>query len=83
GSYGTRDEDYDGKWFRTWGDLFAPGSDDPIARNTWTLVPGDQDDADLGPVPPDGVATLLYVLRDGRVGVTWTWLQVEVLAAPM
>lgn len=85
GSYSPRDEDYDGRWFRTWGGLLGSGSDDPIARNTWTLVPGDQDPVDeaTGPVPPDGIATLLYVLRDGRVGVTWTWLQVEVLAAPM
>ena len=84
GTYGTRDEDYDGHWFRTWGDLLAPTSDDPQARNTWTLVPGEQDeDADDTGLPPEGVATLLYVLRDGRAGVDWTWLQIEVVPSPM
>jgi hypothetical protein len=84
GEYGTRDEDYAGDWYRTWGALLAPNSDDPQARNTWTLVPGEQDDDDDDTgLPPDGVATLLYVLRDGRAGVEWTWLQVEVVPAPM
>jgi hypothetical protein len=84
GTYMPYDEDYGGGWFRTWGDLLAPDSDDPLARNTWTLVPGAQDDdPDMTGVPASGVATLMYVLRDGRTGVDWTWLQVEVASAPM
>lgn len=88
GTYGMRTEDYDGRWYRTWGDLLAPNSDDPLARNTWVLQPGEQDDdppadEEMTGLPPDGVTSLLYVLRDGRVGVDWTWLQVEVVPAPM
>jgi hypothetical protein len=85
GTYASRDEDYQAAWFRTWGDLLAPESDDPTAQNTWTLVPGEQDeDIEQTGLPPTGVATLLYVLRDGRSGVDWTWFSVEVTGpAPM
>jgi len=83
GTYGTRTEDYDARWYRTWGDLLAPNSDDPLARNTWVLQPGEQDEDPEGTgLPPAGVATLVYVLRDGRLGVEWTWLQVEVAPPP-
>jgi hypothetical protein len=32
--------------------------------------------------PPDGRATLYYVLRDGRLGVDWWWISVEVPPPP-
>ena len=32
--------------------------------------------------PPDGRATLFYVLRDGRNGVDWWWISVEVPLPP-
>lgn len=84
GMYTPYDEYYSGNWFRTWGNLLAPNSDDPLAKNTWTLVPGPQDeDPEMTGLPDSGVATLLYVVRDGRSGVDWTWLSVEVAPAPM
>ncbi len=84
GTYMPYSEFYAGGWFRTWGKLLAPDSDDPLAKNTWTLVPGAQDeDPEMTGVPDSGVATLLYVVRDGRSGVDWTWLSVEVASAPM
>jgi hypothetical protein len=78
-TFTERTETYSGRWFRTWGSLLAPDSDDPISRNTWTLQKGKQDETD---VPDGGVATMIYVLRDDRQGVTWTWFQVEVEGMP-
>jgi len=70
-----RTEVYTGAWFRTWGELLSPSSDDPRSTNTWTMVAGPQDE---GEIPPDGRATLYYVLRDDRQGVAWTWFTVEI-----
>lgn len=71
------EEFLDGRWFRTWGDLLSPSSDDPMSMNTWTMVPGEQDERDAE-LPPDGRATLYYVLRDSRQGVDWWWFSVDV-----
>lgn len=71
----TQTERIDGSWYRTWGTLLAGGSDDRVAFNQWTMRKGEQDDGEL---PPDGRATLFYVLRDSRLGVDWWWLEVEV-----
>ena len=71
----TQTEGLDGAWFRTWGSLLANGSDDVMSINEWTLLPGNQDEQDT---PPDGRATLYYVLRDSRLGVAWWWISVEV-----
>jgi len=71
----TQTEGLDGAWFRTWGTLLANGSDDVMSINEWTLLPGNQDEQDT---PPDGRATLYYVLRDSRLGVAWWWISVEV-----
>lgn len=79
-AFEERDEAYDGRWYRNWGDLLSPVSNDPESINTWVLVPGEQDPIDAG--PPDGRATLYYVLRDGRQGVDWWWLDVEVSGGP-
>lgn len=68
-------ESYRGSWFRTWGELLSPVSDDPLSRNEWTMERGDQDDDEL---PPGDRATLYYVLRDTRQGVDWWWFDVEV-----
>lgn len=68
-------ERIDGSWYRTWGDLLAGGSDDRVAFNQWTMRQGEQDEGEL---PPDGRATLYYVLRDSRLGVDWWWLDVDV-----
>jgi hypothetical protein len=68
-------ESYDGSWYRSWGTLQAGGSDDPLSENEWRMEMGTQDE-DLS--PPDGRATLFYVLRDGRVGLDWWWISVEV-----
>jgi hypothetical protein len=78
-SFSTRDETYAGRWFVTWGTLLAPTSDDPLAINTWTLMPGPRDSTD---VPPYALATLYYVLRDDRQGVTWTYFQIRVTGGP-
>lgn len=74
-SYEEQVESYDAKWFRTWGDLLSPVSDDPLSINTWTMTKGAQDEEDL---PPGGIATMYYTLRDGRNGVDWWWFNVEV-----
>jgi hypothetical protein len=73
-----REEVYRGRWYRTWGDLLSPSSNDPVSFNTWTLQPGSQDE----PMPPDGRATLYYVLRDDRQGVDWWWFHVDVTGQP-
>ncbi|MBX7082958.1 MAG: hypothetical protein K1X88_27380 [Nannocystaceae bacterium] len=78
-SFSTRDETFSGRWFVTWGTLLAPTSDDPLAINTWTLMPGPRDSTD---VPPYALATLYYVLRDDRQGVTWTHFQIRVTGGP-
>ncbi len=75
----TQTEEFDGSWFRTWGTLQARGSDDALSTNEWTLEIGPQDELES---PPDGRATLFYVLRDGRVGTAWWWISVEVPADP-
>jgi hypothetical protein len=68
-------EYYFARWFRNWGELLSPSSDDPISFNIWTLHPGTQDDSEL---PPNGRAVLIYVLRDRRQGVAWWWFYVDV-----
>jgi hypothetical protein len=50
-----------------------------MSRNEWTLEIGQQDEDEA---PPDGRATLFYVLRDGRNGVDWWWISVEVPLPP-
>lgn len=72
-------EAYDGEWYRTWGSLLANDSDDIMSRNEWTLKIGPQDEDEA---PPDGRATLFYVLRDGRNGTDWWWVSVEVPLPP-
>lgn len=79
GDFTERDEYYSGQWFVSWGALLSPVSDDPLSQNTWTLKAGMQDEEDL---PPGGVATLVYVLRDDRQGVTWTHFSVRVTGEP-
>ena len=73
-----RDELLEGRWFRTWGELLSSDSDDRESKNTWTMVQGEQDEEEL---PPDGRATLYYVLRDDRQGVDWWWFHVDVVTA--
>lgn len=68
-------ESYNGSWFRSWGTLLANGSDDALSENEWTMKMGPQDQ---DTAPPDGRAALFYVLRDGRVGIDWWWISVEV-----
>lgn len=70
----TKTEAYDGSWFRTWGTLLANGSDDPMSMDDWTMERGSQDETELA---PNGRASLYYVLRDGRLGVDWWWISVE------
>jgi hypothetical protein len=67
-------EYYTGRWYRTWGEFLAESSDDPVGRNEWTMVPGEQDD---GESALDDHAVLYYVLRDDRGGVDWWWFSVE------
>lgn len=68
-------EAYDGRWYRTWGELWSPQSNDPRSINRWELVPTTQD---VLPEPLLGRATMFYVLRDGRTGVDWWWFDVMV-----
>lgn len=75
----VQNEALDGAWFRTWGTLLSSSSDDIMSRNEWTLTIGQQDEDEA---PPDGRATLFYVLRDGRNGVDWWWISVEVPLPP-
>lgn len=77
--YDVQTETLDGAWFRTWGNLLSNSSDDVMSRNEWTLEIGQQDEDEA---PPDGRATLFYVLRDGRNGVDWWWVSVEVPLPP-
>lgn len=79
GVWDEQSEAYTGRWFCTWGTLASPQSDDPTSFNRWELVPDDQDTSEF---PPGGRATLFYVLRDGRQGVTWWWFDVQVTASP-
>ncbi|MCA9710250.1 MAG: hypothetical protein KDK70_30705 [Myxococcales bacterium] len=72
-----REEYYVGDWYRSWGTLLSNDSDDPVSYNTWRMVPGEQDDP-LTETPPEGQATLYYVLRDDRQGVDWWWFHVQV-----
>lgn len=75
-SFDDRTEKYFGSWFRTWGDLLSPVSDDPTSINTWTMTPGEQDETEL---PEGDIATMYYVLRDDRAGVDWWWFHVQVV----
>jgi hypothetical protein len=78
-----REEVYRGQWFRTWGTLLSPSSNDPVSFNEWTLEPGPQDEPDGSAAGPDsGRATLYYVLRDSRQGVDWWWFHVDVTEEP-
>lgn len=77
GLFEEREEYYVGDWYRTWGTLLSNDSDDPVSYNTWQMVPGEQDDVE-SELPPDGRATLYYVLRDDRQGVSWFWFHVQV-----
>lgn len=80
GTFEARDEVYVGDWYRSWGTLLGNDSDDPTSYNTWRMVPGEQDDIE-SELPPDGRATLYYVLRDDRQGVDWFWFHVQVRPA--
>jgi hypothetical protein len=80
GTFEERQEYYVGDWYRTWGTLLGNDSDDPTSYNTWRMVPGEQDDIE-SELPPDGRATLYYVLRDDRQGVDWFWFHVMVTPA--
>lgn len=78
-SFEERDEQYAGAWYRTWGTLLSPASDNRRSLNSWAMVPGEQDDSTSTVPPDDGRATLYYVLRDERQGVDWWWFHVQVL----
>lgn len=69
-----RFESYEGRWFRSWGQLLSGSSDDPISLNRWHL----SDDSPYPEPPADGVASLWYVVRDGRQGVNWYQFDVAV-----
>jgi hypothetical protein len=77
GTFEERTEVYVGDWYRTWGTLLGNDSDDPRSFNTWRMIPGEQDDIESD-LPPEGRATLYYVLRDDRQGVDWFWFHVQV-----
>ncbi|MCH9688657.1 MAG: hypothetical protein K0V04_44915 [Deltaproteobacteria bacterium] len=77
GQFEDRDEFYAGNWYRTWGTLLGNDSDDAVSYNVWSMLPGEQDDV-TDELPPDGMATLFYVLRDNRQGVDWWWVNVQV-----
>jgi hypothetical protein len=74
-SYEERSEAYQGDWYRTWGDFLSGTSDDPMSYNQWMLVQGEQDETEM---PLNNRARLYYVVRDGRQGVNWFWIEVEV-----
>jgi hypothetical protein len=38
------------------------------------LTPGEQDETET---PPDDIARMYYVVRDGRQGVNWFWFELE------
>ena len=75
----TQTESFDGSWFRSWGTLLANGSDDALSNNEWRMEMGPQDEDEA---PQGARATLFYVLRDGRVGLDWWWISVEVAPEP-
>jgi len=75
-AYDPVDEAFSGRWFRTWGTLLGSTSNDPRSINTWTMIPGPQDPIGTGDDTPDR-ATLYYVLRDGRQGIDWWWIHVD------
>jgi hypothetical protein len=79
--FDEREEYYVGDWYRSWGRLLGNDSDDPRSVNVWRMAPGEQDDIE-SEVPPEGRATLYYVLRDDRQGVDWFWFHVNVTPAP-
>ena len=76
-AFEEREEFLSGDWYRTWGTMLSNDSDDLVSYNTWAMVPGEQDDIESD-LPPDGLATLFYVLRDDRQGVDWWWFHVQV-----
>ncbi|MCA9663404.1 MAG: hypothetical protein KC486_34050 [Myxococcales bacterium] len=77
--YEERQEDYSGRWFVSWGSLLSGISDDPVSYNEWELRPREDQEE---PERPEGdVATLFYVLRDGRQGVDWWWLNLALTPA--
>lgn len=80
GALEPREEFYAGDWYRTWGTMLGNSSDDPVSVNAWQMVPGEQDDL-MSDLPPDGRATMYYVLRDDRQGVDWFWFHVQVAPA--
>ena len=64
-------EAYQGAWYRTWGRLQSPSSNDAVSFNEYEVVEGSQDELEL---PEGDVVQFIYVLRDGRSGVDWrTW----------
>ena len=79
--FDEREEYYVGDWYRSWGRLLGNDSDDPRSVNVWRMEPGEQDDIE-SELPPEGLATLFYVLRDNRQGVDWFWFHVNVKPAP-
>jgi hypothetical protein len=68
-------ESLDGDFFRTWGRLLSGSVDDPEGYNEWTLEREDFDDPER---PDNDIATLFVTMRDDRVGVEWTWFNVDV-----
>lgn len=69
-----REEEYYGQWFITWGELLSNESLDPESYNEWRLKPAGDDDE----TPPEGVAHLYYVVRDGRNGAAHWWISLRV-----
>jgi hypothetical protein len=76
GNFITDTEAYFGFWFITWGSLLSPTSDDPVSTNEWRASASEFDEDEL---PPGGRAHLFYTVRDGRQGVAWWWLAIDVL----
>jgi hypothetical protein len=74
-SFEERSEAYQALWYRTWGTMLSPSSDDPSSYNQWRLTPGSQDETET---PTDDLARMYYVVRDGRQGVNWFWFELEV-----
>ncbi|MEE9384862.1 MAG: hypothetical protein V3V08_15775 [Nannocystaceae bacterium] len=74
-----RDEAYHTHWFRSWGLLNTSSSDDPVSHNLWIL---DSENPDEPDTPKDNIATLYYVIRDGRGGTDWWWFRANVGAPP-
>ena len=59
-SFEERDEQYAGAWYRTWGTLLSPASDNRRSLNSWAMVPGEQDDSTSTVPPDDGRATACH-----------------------